>query len=261
MVAESRYYRNLAIWLERRGYYVGRSEPKVYSSRELFIRKGMKKAQVDVAGVKNVGKSYFDDIEIATIEVKHSNTPRPLSLLELEQTKVYQTYAHDCYLAVTDRISITEENKTDARNRGIGLLKIPLDFYKKKPNQVKIDDIEVVQTPNKATPNEIEMLEFLGILGIVRCTLCSCYFHHWIAYEEEFPNLPPKSRSFKWLVRNKVFELFPDKVDQFDIKHKHGKSKIWRHLCLLCVEDLAKLYGIGKLRKDIDALKRKIAKL
>jgi hypothetical protein len=71
MVNESNYYRNIAVWLEKKGYYVGRCEPKKYRKNELFIRKGMKKAQVDVAGIRNVGKSHFDDIEIAVVEVKY----------------------------------------------------------------------------------------------------------------------------------------------------------------------------------------------
>ena len=262
MVDESRYYKNAAIWLEKKGYYIGRSEPNVYRKDELFIRKGRKKAQVDVAGVKNVGKSYFDDIEIAIVEVKHSNTPRPLTLRELTQTRGYQIYAHNCFLAATDRISITEENETDANSHGIGLLRIPFDFYRKKPRYVEVDDIEVILTPRRETPKEAEMLEFLATLDILRCTICGCYFNSWGEYEEEFQNLPPKEASFKRLERNKIFKLFPDKIeDQFDTKHKHLKNQIWRHLCLLCVEDLAKLYGIKKLRKDVDALKRKIAKL
>jgi hypothetical protein len=267
MVDEARYYKNVAIWLEKKGYYIGRSQPKVYRKGELFIRKGRKKAQVDVAGVRNVGKSYFDDIEIAIIEVKHSNTPRPLTLRELTQTRGYQIYAHNCYLATTDKISITEENKTDARSHGIGLLRIPFDFCRKKSKKVEIDDIEVILTPRRETPKEPEMLEFLATLDILRCAICDCYFNSWIyeeeeEYEEEFPNLPPKGYPFKRLERNKIFQLFPDKIeDQFNTKHKHRKSKMWRHLCRPCVEDLAKLYGIDKLKKDMDVLKKEIAKL
>lgn len=262
MVDEARYYKNVAIWLEKKGYYIGRSQPKVYRKGELFIRKGRKKAQVDVAGVKNVGKSYFDDIEIVIIEVKHSNTPRPLALRELAQTRGYQIYAHDCYLATTDKISITEENKTDARSHGIGLLRIPFDFYRKKSKKVEIDDIEVILTPRREIPIEADMLEFLATLDILRCALCGCYFNSWLEYEEEFPHLPPKGASFKRLERNKVFELFPDKIDdQFNTQHKYRKSKMWRHLCIPCVEDLAKLYGIDKLKKDVEILKGQIKKL
>ncbi len=265
MVAESRYYRNVAIWLEKKGYYIGRSEPNVYRKDELFIRKGRKKAQVDVAGVKNVGKSYSDDIEVAIIEVKHSNTPRSLRLLELEQTKGYQIYAHNCYLATTDSILLTEETKTDARSRGVGLLRIPTDFYRKKAKYVRVDDITVVQTPTKVIPRESEMLEFLDTLYILRCTICGCYFNSWIyegeEHEDKFPRFPPKGYPFKRLTRNKVFEIFPDKIDNQFGKHKHRKSKMWRHICLACVEDFARLYGIPKLRKDVEALKRKIEKL
>lgn len=265
MVDESRYYRNVAIWFEKNGYYIGRIKPKIYRTSELFIRKGMKKAQVDIAGVKNVGKSYFDDIEIAIIEVKHSDSARPITLKELEQTRGYQDYAHICYLAITENVEITKEREKDAKNRNIGLLKIPLDFYKKKPNQVKIEDLEVINTPKRTVPcDEAEMLEFLAKLNILRCTLCGCYFLSWEGegeYEEDF-SLSPKGASFKRLERNKVFELFPDKIDWgLDTRHKHLESKIWRHLCLLCIEDLEKLYGIDKLKRDIGNIKKEIAKL
>jgi hypothetical protein len=264
MVDESRYYRNVAIWLEKNGYYVGRIKPKVYKISELFIKKGMKKAQVDVTGVKNVGKSYFDDIEIAVIEVKHSDGQRPITLQELEQTKGYQDYGHVSYLAATENVEITKEREIDAKNRGIGLLQIPLDFYKKKPNQVKIEDLTMVQSPAPKTPIEAEMLEFLAKLDILRCTLCGCYFLSWEGegeYEERF-SLSPKGGSFKRLERNKVFELFPDKIEfGLDTKHKYQESKIWRHLCRLCIEDLEKLYGIGKLRKDVDNIRKEIVKL
>jgi len=262
MVDEAFYYKNVAIWLEKRGYYIGRSQPKVYRKDELFIRKGRKKAQVDVAGVRNVGKSYSDDIEIAIIEVKHSNKPRPLSLQELTQTRGYQIYAHNCYLAATDKILITKENQTDAKSMGMGLLRIPFDFRRKKSEEVETNDIEVILTPRRETPKESEMLEFLATLDILRCVVCGCYFNSWIEYEEEYPRLPPKKAPFKRLERNKAFELFPDTIDdQFNTRHKQRKSKMWRHLCLLCIDDLARLYGIDKLKKDMDILKKEIAKL
>jgi hypothetical protein len=262
MVDESRYYRNVAVWLERKGYYIGRSQPKVYTTSELFIRKGLKKAIVDVAGVRNLGKRFFDDIEIAIVETKHSNTRRPVTLQELEQTKGYQDYGHICYLAATENVEITKEREMDAKNRGIGLLQIPIDFYKKKPNQVKIEDLTMIQSPSSKTPNEAEMLEFLATLDILRCTLCGCYFHSWEEYEERFPTLRPIGGPFKRLERNRVFELFPDKIDYgLDTTHKYWKSKIWKHLCLPCISDLEKIYGIDKLKKDMDNIKKEIAKL
>lgn len=262
MVSEKDYYRNVAVWLEKKGYYIGRVEPGLYRTEDLFIKKGLKKAQVDVAGVRNVGKRYSDDIEIAIIEVKHSDKPRTLSLQEIAQANSYHIYAHNCYLAATDRISITPENEADAKSRGVGLLRIPFGFYRKGAKRVKIDDVELVLSPKEKTPNEAEMLEFLAEIWILRCSICGCYFNTFGEYEEEFPKLPPKERPFKRLERNKVFDVFPDRTDdQYDTKHGHTKSKMWRHLCLLCIEDLEKLYGINKLKKDIRFIKREIAKL
>jgi hypothetical protein len=264
MVSELSYYKNVAAWLERKGYYIGRSDPKTYRTYELFIKKGMKKAQVDVAGIRNTGKSYFDDIEIAVVEVKYSKKGKPITLQDLEQTKGYQTYAHVCYLAATENMEISKEREEDAKSRNVGLLRIPLDFYKIEPKRVRAKDLEIVHTPSKVIPsNESEMLEFLGKLDILRCTLCGCYFHSWeVNYEENFPGLPPKGAPFKRLERNKVFELFPDKIEfGLDTKHKNYESKTWRHLCLLCVEDLARLLGVDKLKKEIGFMKKEIKKL
>lgn len=262
MVSEKRYYRNVAVWLEKKGYYIGRTKSGVYRRDDLFIERGRQKAKVDVTGVRNVGKSFFDDIEIVAIEVKHDDDYRPLGLQEIAQASSYQIYAHNCYLATTDRIEITSENEADAKSRGVGLLKIPFDFYKKRAKQVKIDDVELILTPNEKTPNEAEMLEFLVKLRILRCSICGCYFNTSMAYEEIFPNLPPKESSFKRLERNKVFEVFPDRTDdQFDTKHRHTKSKMWRHLCLSCIVDLEELYGIDELKRDVSIIKKELAKL
>jgi hypothetical protein len=263
LVTESSYYRNVAIWLEKKGYYVGRSEPKKYVEDELFIRRGLKKAQADVTGIRNVGKSLLDNIEIAIIEVKYSENGRQISIQDLEQTRGYQMYAHVCYLAISDTIEITKDREEDARARNIGLLKIPMDFYKKTPDQVQIEDLEVILSPNRNIPsNESEMLEFLDKLNILRCTLCGCYFLNEVGYEENFPSFSPQGQSFKRLARNKVFELFPDKVEYgLKTNHRQNKDKIWKQLCLLCIEDLSKLFGIEEMKKDMASMKKEIEKL
>jgi len=253
MVKEERYYKNVAIWLEKMGYYIGRAEKGHYIKRDLFIRKGRKKAIVDVAGVKNIGKNYVDRIEIALIEVKNSR----LTLRDIEQARSYSVYGHKCFLATT--AEITQENIRDSSRRGVGLLKIPPDFYRKKPTRVCKTDIRIVLSPAIMTPSEVEMSEFLACLDILKCTVCGCYFNSWGEYEEEFPELPPKGGSFKRLERNKVFETFPDIIDdQYNTKHKLLKKKMWRHICLLCVEDLARLLAIQSMRKEIDGLRQEI---
>jgi hypothetical protein len=59
------------------------------------------KVRGDVAGVKNVGNKYFDDIEIAVVEVKD----KPISLRHIQQAHGYSLFAHKCYLAAPFRIS------------------------------------------------------------------------------------------------------------------------------------------------------------
>ena len=76
------------------------------------------KARADVAGVRNVGNEYVDNVEIAVVEVKDKG----LNLRHIEQAHGYSIFAHKCYLATTSEI--TDENKSMAHSFGVGLLKI-----------------------------------------------------------------------------------------------------------------------------------------
>jgi hypothetical protein len=239
LVSESKFYKNIAIWLEKKGYYVGRAGK--LRSKELFIKKGRKKAFVDVVGVRNIGKRFVDEIEIFIIEVKHGKRQRALQLRDIEQARGYQIYGHLCYLAVTENIEITDENETDARHCGVGLLRVPNDFYKKRPEKIKSDDIKEILSAQRVIPIKTEMIDFLNNLGIVKCTLCGCFFLKKKIEENYYPE--------HWK-RDKVFESL------LDVKSL-GKHKIHRYLCPACVQDLCLLIRFN----CVDELERKVRNL
>jgi hypothetical protein len=258
LVSEKDYYRNIAVWLEKNGYYVGRTSKNRYCVNDLFVKRGKKKAQADVVGIKNIGKSLSDNIEVAIVEVKHSHREKPIKLRHIEQAAGYQVYGHKCYLAAVEPLRITEENKIDAVRKNVGILKVPSDFHRKKIKQIKIDDIETVCYPTRSDPNEADMLDFLDNLGIVKCTLCGCYFFTFGDYDDGF-GLSPKRGSFRRLERNKTFALYPDRInDQFETKHKLHSKKSWKQICLPCMRDLSEALGLQKLEKRLSELERKM---
>jgi len=67
---------------------------------------GPRNRRADVAGVKNVGSKYEDQIEIVAVEVRDRPT---VSDQDFRDTDNYHQYAHKCYLATT--ALITQKHK------------------------------------------------------------------------------------------------------------------------------------------------------
>lgn len=127
-----------------------------------FTRLG-RRAQADVVGIKDVGKNYSNEIEIAAVEVKDRKRAK---VRYMTQALGYSSFAHRCYLAMPT--GFTEEDKDYARKLGVGLLEIHGD-------QVK----EVLSAELKS-PNETMMIWFLRRSPwIVRCMLCGCFKHRF----------------------------------------------------------------------------------
>ena len=113
---ETKYYDSVLYWLWKKGYYVGQEMTK--QGKPFWYKNLGSKARADVAGVKNVGNEYVDNVEIAVVEVKD----RPIKLRHIEQAHGYSIFAHKCYLATT--ADTTEEKKAMAHNFSVGLLEI-----------------------------------------------------------------------------------------------------------------------------------------
>lgn len=219
-MGEERYYGIVREWLERQGYYCG-GNIRVGKKLNYYQNIGPKNRRADVAGIKNVGSQYEDEIEIVAVEVRE----RPnISDQDFRDTDNYHQYAHKCYLATT--ATITEKHKQIAERRNIGLLQ--LQKGKKKP--------KMKHGPNPEKPRDCgEMMKFLNSFQIVKCAICGCYFERFIRREEDY-------RSFLELTRAKYFKVMKDTdrepLEKKDIENLDADHGMRIYVCQPCVQDL-----------------------
>jgi len=164
---EERFYPIVLEYLKTCGYLTegySESEPKFH-----FIRLG-KRVQADVAGIKDVGNLYSNEIEIAAVEVKDG---MHCKVRYIEQALGYSTFAHKCYLAMP--IHFTEDDKNYARHMGVGLLEI---------NGKKVSEI---LSPELKDVNETIMIYFLRrSLNLVKCVICGSIIHRFRSGTKSF---------------------------------------------------------------------------
>lgn len=218
-MGEKRYYNVVREWLEAQGYYCG-GNITVGKRPNYYQDIGTKSRRADVAGIKNVGSKYEDQIEIVAVEVRD----RPnVSDQDFRDTENYHEYAHKCYLATT--ATITQKHRQIAERRNIGLLQLA---GKKKPR--------LIHTPNPETPRDHdEMMKFLNSFEIVKCAICGCYFERFVRSSENY-------RSFLELVRARYFkvskETNKDPLEKKDIESLEADQKMYIYVCQPCVQDL-----------------------
>jgi len=222
---ETRFYDSLRKWLESKGYYCGGIIEYSGGRREgkpLFFQdkgpRGGAGLRIDVAGIKNVGTAYEDEIEIVSIEVRDKDK---LTYRDMQDAYAYSVYSHKCYLATTADIS--DEDKRVADKLGIGLIKLAEN---KPPKEVK--------SPRLMNPDYSHMMLFLNKLEIARCAICGCFFETWIEIEK------PRYRSFYRFTRPRYFKVAhkSKSVDVFDTNKKlEQKYLTTRYICKLCIEE------------------------
>jgi len=219
-LGEKRYYSIVREWLEGQGYYCG-GNITVGRKPNYYQDIGPRNRRADVAGIKNVGSKYQDEIEIVAVEVR--DKPR-ISDQDFRDTENYHQYAHKCYLAAT--ATITEKHKQIAERRNIGLLQ--LKKGKKKP--------KLRHSPNPESPRDHdEMMKFLNSFQIVKCAICGCYFERFIKPKENY-------RSFLQLIRAKYFRVMKETnkepLEKKDIGNLETDHKMYIYVCQPCVQDL-----------------------
>jgi len=218
-LGEKRYYPVVREWLEAQGYYCG-GNIKVRNKLNYYQDIGPRNRRADVAGVKNVGSKYEDQIEIVAVEVRD----RPnISDQDFRDTDSYHQYAHKCYLATT--APITQKHKQIAERRNIGLLSLK----KGKKNPKSIHD------PNPENPkNYAEMIEFLNSFEIVKCAICGCFFERFIRTKEKY-------HSYLELTRAKYFKVMSETdkepLDKKDLEKLPPDYKLYLYVCEPCIRD------------------------
>jgi hypothetical protein len=220
-LGEKRYYKIVREWLENQGYYCGGNITIGGGKLNYYQDIGTKNRRADVAGIKNVGSRYADQIEIVAVEVRDKES---VSDQDLRDTENYHQYAHKCYLATTAPIS--DKHKQMAERRNIGLLQ--LERGKKGPR--------LIHSTNPSTPKDPdEMMKFLNSFQIVKCAVCGCYFERFIRASENY-------RSFLELGRARYFDVMKDTdkdpLLKKDIDNLDAEHKMLVYVCQPCVQDL-----------------------
>ncbi|MEM2971869.1 MAG: hypothetical protein QW270_05550 [Candidatus Bathyarchaeia archaeon] len=217
-MTEKQYYDVVRKWLEDQGYYCGgnitvRGKPNFYQDI------GTKHRRADVAGVKNVGNRFEDDVEVVAVEVKDK---RIVSQQDINDTAKYQQCAHKCYLATT--AEITDENIRWAERKNLGLLQL-----------LKGKNIKVLRHPAPNKPDYEEMLAFLESFEIVKCCICGCFFERFDRTEQNY-------RSYFEIKRAAYFNVMKntkhDPLDVKTIKNLPSEHVIYRYICYPCFEEL-----------------------
>jgi hypothetical protein len=222
---EERFYDSLRRWLEGKGYYCGEVLEYAGGRHEgepfLFQDKGTRGGaglRIDVAGVKNVGTQYEDEIEVVSIEVRDKDK---LAYRNMQDAYAYSRCSHKCYLATTAELS--DEDKRVAEKLGIGLIKLTEN---RPPKEVK--------TPRLMDPDYSQMMLFLNRLEIARCAVCGCFFETWSELEK------PKFRSYYSFTRPRYFKVAHESksINIMDKNDKLArKNSITRYICKLCMEE------------------------
>lgn len=217
-MGEEKYYPIIRKWLENHGYYCGGFIEDSNGKPMFFQNKGTARLRIDVAGVKNVGTSLADEIEVVAVEVRDADN---VQYRDIQDAYAYSQYAHKCYLATTGKID--KQDRDDAHSLGIGLLKI-------RKNRVK-----EILSPKLNTPSRAKMLHFLNVLEVSQCALCGCFFETYIVKSEKY-------KSFHRMTRAKYFTAAREhpSVDVFvskELKKLPSDYMIYRFICRSCIEE------------------------
>lgn len=218
-LSEKQYYNTVRKWLEKQGYYCG-GNITIRGKENYYQDIGTKQRRIDVAGVKNVGNKFEDDIEIVAIEVRD----RPVvSDKDISDTAKYHNCVHKCYLGTTAQM--TSEIKKYAERANVGLLQLSKD----KPP-------EVLHHSSPRKPEDYpEMIRFLESFEIVKCSICGCFFERFVRTDEGYQSSFAMTRAAYFRA---VKDDEKDPLSLKEIKELPSEQKILRYICHPCLEEL-----------------------
>ena len=217
-MSEKRYYDTVRKWLESQGYYCG-GNITIKGKENFYQDIGTKQRRIDVAGVKNVGNKFEDDVEIVAIEVRNKQT---ISYGDIFDAAKYHNCVHKCYLASTAQT--TPEIRQYAERANVGLLKL----VEGKPPQV-------LHHPSPKEPESYsEMIRFLERFQIVKCSLCGCFFERFVRSAEKYHSYYEVSRAAYFKVTKKTGK---NPLKSSDIESLSSEYKIRRYICYPCLDE------------------------
>ena len=217
-MGEKQYYDTVRKWLEDQGYYCG-GNITVKGKENYYQDIGTKQRRIDVAGVKNAGNKFEDDLEIVAIEVRDKPT---VSDPDISDTAKYHNCVHKCYLAFTGQLS--SEAKQNAERENIGLIQLS-----------KTTAPEVLHHPSPKDPTSYpEMIRFLERLQIVKCSICGCFFERFQMSEEGFHSFFEMRRAVYFKTMK---ETEKDPLDLKTIRDLPSELKILKYICYPCREE------------------------
>lgn len=234
-LTEKQYYDVVRKWLEDQGYYCG-GNITVKGKPNFYQDIGTKHRRADVAGVKNVGNRFWDDVEVVAVEVKDK---RVVSQQDINDTAKYQQCAHKCYLATT--AEITDENIKWTERKNLGLLQL-----------LKGKNIRVLRHPVPKTPDYEEMLAFLESFEIVKCSICGLFFERFVRDDTYHSFFEMKRAKYFNVLKNTRY----DPLDHKSIRSLPSEYQIYRYICYPCLEELfLNPKRIDRIRKAQEEMK------
>lgn len=238
---ERSYYRPLADWLRKeKGFFTGgtfdEGGKEFWFVNKGLVNRGTPGQLVDVAGVRNVGSKFQDELEVAAVEVRVGHR---MKSRDLQDAMGYANLAHLCYLAHTEYPSQPYRRK--ASEMGLGLIHIEGRNHFRE-----------ILPARKGTPVEKDYLNFLDRLSIGRCCVCNSYFFTFSYWYDSRGRRQgstyfelDRMRQFDWEVVH-----FKQKMTAFEVirtRRTEGKFRMARYICVNCVEELQNLLGAKKV--------------
>jgi hypothetical protein len=218
-MTEFDFYPIMRKWLEKEGFYCGGNITDNKGDTIFYENKGTLKSRIDVAGVKNIGIMYFDDIHVAAVEVRN----RPvIKFRDIQDTVLFSQYAHLCYLATTG--DMNEKIIENAQQCGVGLL----DLSNGK--------VEEVLSPVAQTPVKKMMMEFLNSINISQCAICGAYFELYRRSEDGVYSYLTLRRPRYFKVCKKDKDSSP--LESLEYRELGNDYRTYSYICRMCVKEL-----------------------
>ena len=225
-MSEKKLYKPVREWLEKKGYYCGGDMWLRKDKTERFYENiGDRKMRVDVAGVRNIGSLYADDLEVVC------KNEEKVTFIQVAQAYGYTLVANRVYLAST--AVLDREWDHFFRRSGLGFLHIAGTTSK----------ITEIVPSSSFSPNQANYVRFLRAMWIVQCSICGVYNFRWDAIDEL------SGHGYHKLIRGEQIERHAEPNDHPFRRKVPNDVQVKRYICRYCLEELFFEKGKSQLLK------------